>query len=312
MLVACDFNPIAAVLSSISCDDDQTGQDQTRRLFHGRGGCYPGLDWLTVDDFGRGLWVVLFREPTTAEHQQLVRLLGQCKPSRDFACMQHRYERPVRCERLWGEAPENLVAKEGDLNFALQLGGRQNTGYFMDARPGRDWLRQRCEGRSVLNLFSYTCAFSVAARAAGAERIVNVDMAKAALRTGRENHRLNGQSMQGVEFLGYDIFRSWKRIRALGPYQLLVIDPPSFQKGSFDARKDYARILRRVPELIAQEEEIDLLLCLNAPYLSRDYFQRLVKTELPSAELVGFLAGRGDFPEAGEPALKMLHCRIRR
>nr|WP_281388620.1 class I SAM-dependent methyltransferase [Litorivivens lipolytica] len=281
---------------------------QARRVFHGRGGCYPGLEWMTVDDFGDGLWIVLFREPEPEQWQSLIETLAPIRPLRGYACIQHRYERPVRCEWIWGEAPEPPVAREGELEFALQLGGRQNTGYFMDAQPGRDWLRSRCEGRSVLNLFSYTCAFSVAARAAGAERVVNVDMAKAALRTGRDNHRLNGQSMQGVEFLGYDIFRSWKRIRSLGPYDVLVVDPPSFQKGSFDARKDYARILRRIPELT--EGKAELLLCLNAPYLSREYFLELVTSELPSVEVEGFLDGRADFPEASEPALKMLHCRI--
>lgn len=303
--MAPDFSVIAGALSAAIRNRD----GQARRVFHGRGGCYSGLDWLTIDDFGSGLWVVLFREPAAAEWQKMVALLESCKSARDFGCIQHRYERPARCEWLWGDPPESLKAREGNLQFALQLGGRQNTGYFMDARPGRDWLRQRCEGQRVLNLFSYTCAFSVASRAAGAERIVNVDMAKAALRTGRENHRLNGQSMQGIEFLGYDIFRSWKRIRTLGPYDVLIVDPPSFQKGSFDARKDYARILRRLPELVAPEAE--LLLCLNAPYLSRDYFQALVAAELASVNVVGFLPGREDFPEAGEPALKMLHCRLR-
>ena len=196
--MAPDFSVIGEALSTAT----RHREGQARRVFHGRGGCYPGLEWLTIDDFGSGLWIVLFREPTAADRNQLVALLESCKPSRDFACIQHRYERPACCEWRWGNPPESLEAKEGDLQFALQLGGRQNTGYFMDARPARDWLRQRGEGRRVRNLFSYTCAFSVAARAAGAERIVNVDMAKAALRTGRENHRLNGQSMQGVEFLG--------------------------------------------------------------------------------------------------------------
>ena len=299
-----DLESLKTALARIS----DTAQGEAWRVFHGRGGCYPGLEWLTVDDFGNGLWVVLFREPEAEQWQDLLDVLNLYRTDREFACIQHRYERPARCEWLWGEPPETPQAVEGDLRFSLQLGGRQNTGYFMDARPGRDWLRECCEGRSVLNLFSYTCAFSVAARAAGAARVVNVDMAKAALRTGRDNHRLNGQSMQDIEFLGYDIFRSWKRIRSLGPYDVLVIDPPSFQKGSFDARKDYARILRRIPELT--EGDAELLLCLNAPYLSRGYFLALVTAELPSIEVVEFLDGRADFPEADEPALKMLHCRL--
>jgi 23S rRNA (cytosine1962-C5)-methyltransferase len=302
--VAGELNGLKAALAAVR----DVSHGEAWRVFHGRGGCYPGLEWLTVDDFGSGLWVVLFREPDPELWPAILAALNECRPVREYACVQHRYERPGRCEWLWGETPDGPKALEGELRFSLQLGERQNTGYFMDARPGREWLQTHCQGRSVLNLFAYTCAFSVAARAAGATRVVNVDMAKAALRTGRDNHRLNDQSMQAIDFLGYDIFRSWKRIRSLGPYDLLVVDPPSFQKGSFDARKDYARVLRRIPELV--EGEAELLLCLNAPYLSREYFLGLVRAELPSIEVVGFLDGRDDFPEAGEPALKMLHCRL--
>ncbi len=299
-----EFKPVLDALSdALECDDGQA-----RRVFHGRGGCYPGLEWLTLDDFGEGLWLVLFREPPPALEQVLVAgVTALAGERRQFALMQRRYRRPAEVEVLWGQVPDVVCAQEGELRFKLQLEGRQNTGYFMDASPGRVWLADRCAGKRVLNLFAYTCAFSVAARQAGATTVVNVDMAKAALRTGRDNHRINGHSMDGVEFLGYDIFRSWKRIRSLGPYDCLIVDPPSFQKGSFDARKDYVRLLRKVPELISDQAE--LLFCLNAPYLDENFLQEMIADALPDVEIVGFLPPRADFPEQ-VPALKMLHCRF--
>tara|TARA_B110000503_G_scaffold56880_1_gene91053 strand:+ start:723 stop:1196 length:474 start_codon:yes stop_codon:yes gene_type:complete len=57
-------------------------------------------------------------------------------------------------------------------------------------------------------------------------------MAKASLGKGRDNHKLNGQNLQGVKFEGVDIFKSYGRLRKYGPYDILVCDPPSFQKGS--------------------------------------------------------------------------------
>ncbi len=304
--MASDYSPVLDRLN----DALQETSASARRIFHGRGGCYPGLEFLTLDDFGEGLWLVLFKEPDAeAWHRFVESLKTLAAAERDYCLVQHRYRRPVESESLWGREPEDAAVREDSLRFKLQLSGRQNTGYFMDASPGRRWLMERSHGRRVLNLFAYTCAFSVAAVSAGAAGVVNVDMSKSALNTGRENHRLNGHSLSDIIFLPYDIFRSWKRIRQQGPYDCIVVDPPSFQRGSFDARKDYARVLRRLPELANNGAEI--LLCLNAPYLDGGFLQALVASNLPELEVLGPVATRPDFPEQS-PALKMLHCRYRR
>ena len=77
-------------------------------------------------------------------------------------------------------------------------------------------------------------AFSVAAMAGGATQVVNLDMARAALSRGRDNHRLNQHDLSQVVFLGHDLFKSWGKVAKYGPYDLIIIDPPSFQRGSFD------------------------------------------------------------------------------
>jgi 23S rRNA (cytosine1962-C5)-methyltransferase len=145
---------------------------------------------------------------------------------------------------------------------------------------GRAWVREHVARLTatgqpvrVLNLFAYTCAFSVVARAAGAHHVLNVDMSHAALATGERNHQLNGlvaaqgEATQGsASFLPHDIFKSWGRITRGGPYQLVIVDPPSYQKGSFVAGKDYPRLLRRLPTLLAPGGHA--LLCLNAPEIA--------------------------------------------
>jgi 23S rRNA (cytosine1962-C5)-methyltransferase len=141
---------------------------------------------------------------------------------------------------------------------------------------------------------------------------MNVDMSKAALNVGRDNHRINHQEdklKRDVQFLAYDIFRSWKKIIARGPYDIVVVDPPSRQIGSFIADKDYARVLRRIPSLMPAGGE--LLACLNAPELGESFLTQIVERELPDAELVSRLDNRNDFPEIdSQRNLKMLHYRV--
>ena len=81
---------------------------------------------------------------------------------------------------------------ENGLRFVADLGSGQKTGFFLDQRDNRSRLRALARGKTVLNLFSYSGAFSVAALAGGATRAVDVDSSEAALVLARENRRANG------------------------------------------------------------------------------------------------------------------------
>lgn len=285
-------------------------QSDSRRLFHGRGCCFPGFEHLTVDAFQPVFLISLFREVDTAIVAEIAALLqGLCADSDfDTVLVQRRYLEGAPCEWLCGEERESYMAREGALNFELQLGKRQNTGFFLDMAPGRRWIEQHAAGKKVLNLFAYTCAFSVVAMAHGAASVVNADMSRASLKTGERNHRLNGQDLAAVKFLPYDIFRSWKRIRSWGPYDVVIIDPPSFQKGSFVAKKDYARLTRQLPHLIG--EHADVLACLNAPELGENFVTDLFASDCPDLDLVGRLDNSVDFPDVDpQRQLKLFHYR---
>lgn len=149
------------------------------------------------------------------------------------------------------------------------MGQARNTGLFLDMRNGRRWVQTHSKGTRVLNLFAYTCGFSVAVVAGGAKSVLNVDMSSAALNVGRENHRLNQQSLEQVRFEKLNIFKSFGRLKRRGPFDLLICDPPTFQKGSVDIAQDYPKILHRLDEFMAPGAT--LLLCLNAPELGRDF-----------------------------------------
>lgn len=207
------------------------------------------------------------------------------RPEVQCLLVQRRYLEKAPVEVCWGEVPEQ--AREMGLLYALKIGPNQNHGFFLDMRPGREWVREHAAGKRVLNLFSYTCALSVAAIAGGAEEVLNLDLSRRALTTGRESHRLNFNDVRcrDVRYLGHDLFKSWGRIKRHGPYQMVLIDPPSHQPGSFVARKDYARVLRRLPDVI-DSKSADILVCLNAPELDDAFLHRLMQEYVPGAYLV--------------------------
>lgn len=287
-------------------------RDQRHRLFHGRGKTCPGWEGLTLDRFPPVLVATLFDDYPEPVRAALRRRLTEALPALgcDTLVFQHRHCRPVRTETLVGAVPVPHDAVEDGLRYRLDFERGQNLGFFADMAPGRAWVREHAAGARVLNLFSFTCAFSVAALAGGAEAVVNIDLSAPALALGRDNQVLNGFADAPVHYLPHNLFRSWKKLHGLGRYDLIVVDPPSAQKGSFMVEKDYGKVLKRLSKLLKPEAR--LLVCLNAPWLDRDWLQARVTENLPGAELETVLPGAPGFDEAGEPALKVLAYRYRR
>jgi len=290
-----------------------------RRLFHGRGRTYLNFEQVTVDWYRPVLWVTFFKAEDSEQQaqayedniiQDLVALAQEYagELSLEAVMVQRRYlqDSPAQC--VFGRMPETMFAFRGEAKYTLQLGGRQNTGFFLDMEPGRQWLESLVKNRRLLNLFSYTCAFSVVAQMAGAQSVVNVDMSRGALNQGRDNHRLNNLRTDSIRFLQENILKSWGRIRRPGPYDVAIIDPPSYQKGSFVAERDYGKLVRRIPQLMVTGG--DILFCLNAPELGQDFIQAVVQQECPDCRLIERLEPSADFPDANpEQQLKLLHYR---
>lgn len=290
---------------------------ETRRLFHGRGRCWDGLEHVTVDWLQGVVLVSLFRAPTEAELALLMaslRALVQTSSWRASGAhsllLHHRYLPDSRMEQLEGEPIEEWVITENGLRYKLDLGIKQNNGLFLDMRYGRRWVQAHAQGKRVLNLFAYTCGFSVAAIAGGATHVVNLDMARAALSRGRDNHRLNEHDLSKVTFLGHELFKSWGKVKKSGPYDLVIIDPPSFQKGSFALSRDYQKILRRLPELLTPTGTV--LACINDPDTGPDFLIEGVAAEAPELVFQQRLENPPEFPDISpDSGLKALvFCRF--
>lgn len=274
---------------------------EVRRIFHGRGRCYVGLEQLTVDWLQGQLLCCVFKPQDESWWQVLRELLVEFTQT---ACwqqhvksvlIQHRYQSDIGIEVVYGEFDAQVTVTENKLRYGLSIGKKQNVGLFFDMRLGREWVQAHSAKKRVLNLFAYTCGFSVAAIAGGAERVVNLDMAKSALSQGRKNHQLNEHELSRVTFLGHELFKSWGKVRKSGPYELIVIDPPSFQKGSFALTKDYQRILRRLPELMTDDGLV--LACVNDPAISAQFLIDEMRREAPNVTFEYRLENPPEFPD---------------
>lgn len=284
---------------------------EVRRLFHGRGRCYPGFEQVIIDLLPPVAIIRLFDEIDPGYLKQLEQFFRQLDDAlRPKALvLQHRYRQEDSIEVLWDELTGNLAdhieVLELGLKYRVKPLKNQNSGLFLDMREGRRWVKDNAAGKQVLNLFAYTCGFSVAAIAGGAEKVVNLDMSRGALNTGRENHRLNQHPMQKVSFLGHDLFRSWGKLKREGPYEMVIIDPPSFQRGSFVASNDYKKVLRKLPDLTVPGSQV--LTCLNSPQLETDFLHQLMQECCPEFTFTKRIDNPVDFPDADpEQALKVL------
>ena len=274
------------------------------RIFHGRGGVYSGLNFISVDYFSPVILVTLFKSIDEANVIDLSKRLLSLHASIQAVYVQKRFSKNKDFCLVCGSPPDNLYAHRNGCNYSLSL-SRQNVGFFLDAEPARQWLETEAKGRSILNLFAYTCAFSVVAKAAGARSVVNMDMSSNSLSVGRENHRQNDVSLDGVSFFSNDIFKSWSRLKRFGPYDIVVLDPPSFQQGSFVAETDYAKLFRRMKDLVTEHGMV--LACLNSPQLSMAWFGDLANECLEGFKCVKRLESDSSFPDVSkDAALKMI------
>jgi 23S rRNA (cytosine1962-C5)-methyltransferase len=269
-------------IKEIILNNIKTKNQNFKRIFHGRGYSYDGYHFLVIDSIDRVLHIAYFKEIDENLHVEFMDLFKEIYKTKtyDAIILQKRYLTNAPKETIFGVLPEEIFAYEDGMKFFLNLNDNQNNGFFGDMKIGREFIRQNAKDLNVLNLFSYTCAFSVAAIMGGAKKVVNVDMSKQSLTLGRKNHQLNELNKQKSSFMPYNILKSWSRIKKAGPYDLIIIDPPSLQKGSFASTTDYQKIIKRLDEL--SSEKCTVLAALNNPSLDTKFLLNLFEELAPN------------------------------
>ncbi len=158
---------------------------------------------------------------------------------------------PQYTEVVKGNVEQGMTIRVGPLRFLVDLMTGQKTGFYFDQRENRLLTKEFAAGATVLDCFSYTCAFGLYALHFGARSATFVDSSAKALELGRENMRIN--RLSGGEFIRGDVFEFLKASDR--EYDLMILDPPSFiksrkkvkegEKGYIDLHKKALRRLAR-------------------------------------------------------------------
>ncbi len=194
-------------------------------------------------------------------------------------------------------ADEEFVIQERGLRFRIRPMSGSNVGLFLDQRENRRRIRELADGRRVLNLFAYTCGFSVAAAAGRAATVTSVDLSKSRLEVGKENFAINGLPLDPHTFVCSEVFAYFVRAKRQGRlFDLIIIDPPTFArakhpKRSFTLEKDLRPLVTEALALLAPGGV--LLLSTN----SRKASKRWLLDQVAAA------AGTRPFAVTGAPPL---------
>ncbi len=265
----------------------KAGDGECCKIFHGPKGQLPGWESLLVDKLGEHIFILTYKALEKKVQQALITHLRALYPGCTLR-LQYRGGGGFQDLYITEGAPEHLRIRENGLNYIIHTRRGMNPGFFPDMKAGRNavaqWLKSKANsplkeepGLKVLNLFAFTCSFSVVALKAGASHVDNWDMNRNSLNIGKENHGINGLG-EDFSCFPHNIFKSFSKIRRRGPYAFIIMDPPPRQVGSFLWKKDYPRLIQRLPSFLAEGGAV--LFCLNASDCSRAEFYALIKENL--------------------------------
>lgn len=202
------------------------------RLVYGESDLLPGL---IVDQYADVLVMQALTLAIDRRKPLLVRLLVELlKPQGIYERSDVRVREYEELEQtvgtLWGEVPSEVQIEEQGVRFMVDVQEGQKTGFYLDQRDNRRLIRGLAEGRLVLDAFSYSGGFGVAAAAGGAKEVICVDQSAEGLRLGARNAALNGCENR-VRFMEANAFDQLRAFEKDGRrFDLIILDPPAFTK----------------------------------------------------------------------------------
>ncbi|HEX8795103.1 MAG TPA: class I SAM-dependent methyltransferase [Polyangiaceae bacterium] len=208
------------------------------------------------------------------------------------------------------EAPADLAVTEEGTPLLVRLGDGLSTGLFLDQRSNRKRVRELSAGKSVANLFAYTCAFTVAAALGGARKTVSVDASAAALERGQAG-LAHARVAAGDHAMVADDCFSWlaRTARRGERWDIVILDPPSYsttKRGRFVADSDYVELAAAAMRILSPGGR--LLACTNHRGISVARFRKILFDAARAAgrdvTQVKDLAAPSDFPRVGDPHTK--------
>lgn len=267
-----------------------------KRVFHGRGKAFAGLEQLNIEWYPPYLLVQNFGDALDDDMQAALLSLHDEYPALEAILVQQREWPEFKTYHLVPAGEQSALALpiatqcalSEQLECAISLGKNRNTGAFLDMRAGWHWVQSQAQGKRVLNLFCYTGVFSLFALAGGASQVDNVDMAANVLKIAQRNHQKNRLHDGKTAFYKRDILKSDRWFENREPYDLIIIDPPPYQKKAFRGWSDYTKLLQTCRQSLA--EGGTLFACLNNPQVTLDEFITDLRQLFPDASTIERIA----------------------
>lgn len=247
------------------------------RLVNAEGDSLPGL---IIDQYDHFL---VMQISTLGMHQltpffidnltKTVKPTGILEKSESLALKEEGLSPATRM--LAGTPLQEITIKENALKFIVQPFEGQKTGFFLDQREMRAWVKTLSKNKRVLNAFSYTGGFTVYALSGGAQSVDSIDISEKAVQLASRNAALNGFTNQDNKFIVEDVFQ-FLRSSPLN-YDLIILDPPAFAKRAKDvipACRGYKDINRLAMEKMPKNSL--LLTCSCSYFVDENLFQKVL------------------------------------
>ena len=249
------------------------------RLFNGEG---DGVGGVTVDryaDFAVFSW---YNETLFAHKELIIAAFRKVFPEIIGGYEKIRFTSKglPESQQLFGEkAPEPLMVLENGIHFATYLSEGLMTGIFLDQKEVRGQLVEGfAAGKTLLNMFSYTGAFSVAAAMGGATSTTSVDLAKRSLPKTREQFEANYLPLEEQKIVVMDVFEYFKyAVRKELTFDVIVLDPPSFarnKKKVFSVAKNYGELVEDAVDILSNKGM--LIASTNAANITLDKYKMMI------------------------------------
>ncbi len=248
------------------------------RLIHSEGDFLSGL---VVDVYGDFLVAEFNTAGIDAWKPVIVRCLQKYFPSHSV------FERSDSDLRKWeglkrsvgvlvgSEPPEAVEILENGLRFGVDIKGGQKTGFFLDQRESREYVRTISAGKRVLNCFAYTGGFSVYAAKGGAREVVSVESSEPAVAMGRKNFERNGLGAEASVWAQQDVFDYLRATKK--EFDMIILDPPAFCKSKNQvqhAARGYKDINLQALKQLPKGGLLFTFSCSS--YITPDLFQKIV------------------------------------
>uniref|UniRef100_UPI00403FA317 class I SAM-dependent rRNA methyltransferase n=1 Tax=Candidatus Enterococcus willemsii TaxID=1857215 RepID=UPI00403FA317 len=252
------------------------------RVVNGEGDELGGLIIDVYENFAVFSW---YNDTLYHKREYLISAFKEVFPEIRGAYEKIRFDSTLpESQFIYGEkAPEPLIVKENGISYATYMNEGLMTGIFLDQREVRGLLAEGfASGQTVLNMFSYTGAFSVAAAMGGATQTTSVDLAKRSLPKTKEQFAVNGLDEQAQKIHVMDTFDYFKYAKKKGlSFDVIILDPPSFarnKKKVFSVAKNYGELIEDSVDILTHQGVI--IASTNAANLAPHRFQQMIETAL--------------------------------